>query len=149
MLPAVLLFMVPGLWAGCGPNRHELLLRLDDRDQELYARSQQFMTDNQKDTFLELPDAEARERFVEELHIAERLNKFEPHVREAIMAGRIVPGMTVEAVLLSWGRPLEIERRDVDGVPAERWAYQRGERDGRLVEKQVHFLRGLVTEVTP
>ena len=51
-------------------------------------------------------------------------------------------------MILSWGKPEEIDRRDVDGVPAECWFYSRAEGD-RVVTKKVYFLRGLVTEVSP
>ena len=132
---------------GCGVNRYELYQRLPEQDKELFDRSKQFMTDRQQERFLLLKESEDRARFVEELHIQDRLSKFPVYIQEAIMAGRIVPGMSVEAVLLSWGRPQEIDRRDVDGVPAECWFYPRREQDGRPVGKKVYILRGQVTEV--
>jgi hypothetical protein len=132
---------------GCSVNRYELYQRLPEQDKELFDRSKQFMTDRQQERFLLLKDSPNRARFVEELHIQDRLAKFPQYVQEAIMAGRIVPGMSVEAVLLSWGRPQEIDRRDVDGVPSECWFYSRREQDGRSVDKKVYILRGQVTEV--
>ena len=132
---------------GCGANRYELYQRLPEQDKELFDRSKQFMTDRQQEKFLLLKDSPGRARFVEDLHIQDRLAKFPQYVQEAIMAGRIVPGMSVEAVLLSWGRPSEIDRRDVDGVPSECWFYSRREQDGRPVDKKVYILRGQVTEV--
>ncbi len=132
---------------GCGVNRYELYRRLPERDKELFDRSKQFMTDRQQERFLLLKESEARAKLVEDLHIQDRLSKFPPYVQEAIMAGRVVPGMSVEALLLTWGRPGEIDRRDVDGVPAECWFYPRREQDGRSVEKKVYILRGQVTEV--
>jgi hypothetical protein len=132
---------------GCGVNRYELYQRLPEQDKELFDRSKQFMTDRQQERFLLLKESGARAKFVEDLHIQDRLSKFPPYVQDAIMAGRIVPGMSVEAVLLSWGRPHEIDRRDVDGVPAECWLYLRREQDGRSVDKKVYILRGQVTEV--
>jgi len=132
---------------GCSVNRYELYQRLPERDKELFDRSKQFMTDRQQERFLLLKDSPGRVRFVEELHIQDRLAKFPQYVQEAIMAGRIVPGMSVEAVLLSWGRPQEIDRRDIDGVPSECWFYSRREHDGRSVDKKVYILRGQVTEV--
>jgi hypothetical protein len=132
---------------GCGVNRYELYQRLPEKDKELFARTKQFMTDNQQERFLLLKDSVERERMVEELHIQDRLLKFQPYIRDAIMAGRVVPGMSAEAVLLSWGRPREIDRRDIDGVPSECWFYTRGERDGQAVDKKVLFLKGMVTEV--
>ena len=140
-----LLFAVVVL--GCGVNRYELYQRLPEQDKELFDRSKQFMTDRQQEKFLLLKDSPGRARFIEELHIQDRLSKFPAYVQEAIMAGRIVPGMSVEAVLLSWGRPSEIDRRDVDGVPSECWFYSRREQDGRSVDKKVYILRGQVTEV--
>jgi hypothetical protein len=133
--------------AGCGVNRYELYQRLPEQDKELFDRSKQFMTDRQQERFLLLKESPSRASFVEELHIQDRLAKFPQYVQEAIMAGRIVPGMSVEAVLLSWGRPQEIDRRDVDGVPSECWFYSRREQDGRSVDKKVYILRGQVTEV--
>lgn len=132
---------------GCGVNRYELYQRLPEQDKELFDRSKQFMTDRQQERFLLLKESADRAKLVEELHIQDRLSKFPQYVQEAIMAGRIVPGMSLEAVLLSWGRPQEIDRRDVDGVPAECWFYSRREQDGRSVDKKVYILRGQVTEV--
>jgi hypothetical protein len=132
---------------GCGVNRYELYQRLPEQDKELFDRSKQFMTDRQQERFLLLKESNDRAKFVEELHIQDRLAKFPQYVQEAIMAGRIVPGMSVEALLLTWGRPNEIDRRDVDGVPAECWLYLRREQDGRSVDKKVYLLRGQVTEV--
>jgi len=132
---------------GCGVNRYELYLRLPEQDKELFDRSKQFLTDRQQQRFLLLKESPARAKFIEDLHIGERLNKFPPYIQDAIMAGRIVPGMSVEAVLLTWGRPHEIDRRDVDGVPSECWLFSRREQDGHAVDKKVYILRGQVTEV--
>ncbi len=134
---------------GCAPGRYELYQRLPEEDKELFARSKQFMTDSQQERFLYLKDSQERARMIEELHIPDRLLKFQPYVRDAIMAQRIVPGMSTEAVLLSWGRPKEIDRRDIDSVPSECWFYTRGDRTGKAVEKKVYFLKGMVTEVAP
>ena len=132
---------------GCGVNRYELYQCLPEQDKKLFDRSKQFMTDRQQERFLLLKESQTRAKFIEGLHIQDRLSKFPPYVQDAIMAGRIVPGMSVEAVLLTWGRPNEIDRRDVDGVPSECWFYSRREQDGRSVGKKVYILRGQVTEV--
>jgi hypothetical protein len=132
---------------GCGVNRYELYQRLPENDKELFDRSKQFMTDNQQERFLLLKESQDRAEFIEGLHIQDRLSKFPPYVQEAIMAGRIVPWMSVESVLLTWGRPSEIDRRDVEGVPAQCWIYVRREQDGRSVDKKVYFLGGQVSEV--
>jgi hypothetical protein len=135
------------LLLGCAPGRFELYDRLSDGDKELYDLSRQFMTDRQQERFLRCPDSDCRVRLIEALHIQDRLAKFPPYVREAILAQRVVPGMSTEALLLTWGRPGEIERRQIDGVEIECWYFKRGNRDGRVVQKKVFVMRGLVTEV--
>jgi hypothetical protein len=135
--------------AGCGPNRLELFQRLPEQDKELFARTRQFMTERQEERFLEAPDSDARVALVEGLAIHQRLSKFPPHERDAILAQRIVPGMGAEAVLLAWGRPLEIQRRNQDGLALECWHYRRGSPEGKLQEYKVFFVRGLVSEVEP
>lgn len=142
----VFLFLFP---AGCSLDRHALYQELPEQDKELFARSRQFMTDRQQERFLLCPGSACRREFVESLHIQERLARFAPHVREAIMAQRVVPGMDLEALLLSWGRPEEIIRRKVDGVDTECWIYRRGTGQGKLVLQRVFVIRGLVTEVVP
>ena len=144
-----MLLLLAGLAAACGPNRFELYQRLPEADKELYDRSQQFMTERQQERFLHLPDSAARVRFVEQLHIADRLAEFPAFVQKAILAQRVVPGMSVRALLLSWGRPERIERRQWRQDEVECWFYQRGDSSGRVVEKRVFILRGVVTEVAP
>lgn len=133
--------------SGCGPGHFEYYQRLSEADRDLFARTRQFMTARQEEQFLKAPDSPARLRLVEELHIAERLNKFPEYIRQAIFEQRVVPGMSPEALLLAWGRPLEIERRDADGLLLERWSYRRAQADGRILDWSVYFQAGLVTDV--
>jgi len=143
---ACILFLVL-FSAGCSVDRHALYQSLPEEDKELFARSRQFMTDRQQETFLLCPDSPCREELIEGLHIQDRLARFAPHVRDAIMAQRVVPGMNMEALLLSWGRPEEIIRRDVDGVPTACWYYRRGGEDGKIALQRVFVISGMVTEV--
>ncbi len=135
------------VFSGCGPSLSERFARMPDADQELYARSKQFMTDRQQEAFLNLPDGETRAGFVKDLKIPERLSKFPPHEQEAILGGRVVPGMGSEAVLLSWGRPERIERKSKDGVELACWIFQRPGPDHRVVTTRVHFMEGRVDDV--
>ena len=134
---------------GCGPNRYELYQRLPEQDKELFARSKQFMTDRQQKRFLTSKTSDVRVRFVESLHIHDRLKKFPSHERDAIMAGQLVAGMGAEAVLLSWGRPMKIDRREEDGVPLECWLFERSDEDGKIRDYKVYFVKGIVSEVSP
>jgi hypothetical protein len=43
--------------------------------------------------------------------------------REAALAGRLVEGMSPEAVMLAWGRPDRVTSGRADGVPFETWRY--------------------------
>ncbi len=143
---AVLVFSIS---FGCGPNRYELYQRLPEPDKELFARSKQFMTDRQQERFLVFKTSDERVRFVESLQIGDRLKKFPQHERDAIMAGRVVPGMGAEAVLLSWGRPEKIDRRQVEGMPLECWLFTRSDEHGRIQDFKVYFVKGIVSEVSP
>ena len=140
------IFLVAWL-AACGHNRHVLYQHMPEADKELFDRTRRFMTDRQEEKFLLKKDSQSRRDMVRDMHIHDRLKKFPPHELDAIMAGRLVPGMGSEAVFLSWGRPKEIERRTVDGVPTERWRFVRGDKDGKVRDKYVYFLKGLVTEI--
>ena len=146
-LSLLVYFLLLAVSIGCGPSLAERFVRLPDADQELYARSKQFMTDRQQEAFLNLPNGEARAGFVKDLKIPERLSKFPPHEQEAILGGRVVPGMGSEAVLLSWGRPERIERRGKDGMELACWIFQRPGPDHRVVTTRVHFLEGRVEDV--
>ncbi|RME26492.1 MAG: hypothetical protein D6806_06180 [Deltaproteobacteria bacterium] len=131
---------------GCGPSIYELYQRLPEKDKELFDRSRQFMTERQQQRFLRLPDSESRVRFVEELHIADRLARFPPHIQEAILSQQVVPGMDIRALILSWGKPERIERGLGPDGERECWYFSRGVGDN-VVEKKVYILRGVVIEV--
>ena len=75
-----------------------------------YAKYRQFMTERQRRVYLELPNDAAREAFVRELRVEERLSRFPPAVREAIWAQEVLVGMTEEQVILAWGPPEAVER---------------------------------------
>jgi len=132
---------------GCAANLHELYLRLPEKDKELYDRSKQFMTERQQEKYLYLDNSDRRAKMIEDLHILDRLLKFPAHVRDAIMAQRVIPGMDKQAVLLSWGKPREIDRRQIDNLPTECWFFKRDDGRGSIIEKKVFFLQGVVTEV--
>jgi hypothetical protein len=46
-----------------------------------------------------------------------------PAHREAALAGRLVEGMSPDAVMLAWGRPDRVTSGRADGVPFETWRY--------------------------
>ncbi len=140
------IFLATILCASCSADRAALYRSLPASDQELFDRSRQFMTERQQQAFLELPDSDARARFVEELRIPERLARFSTAFQEAILGARVIPGMTAEAVLLAWGRPEAIVRPAPEEV-AERWFYRRGDEDGQVREVVLVFIAGQVSEV--
>jgi hypothetical protein len=52
--------------------------------------------------------------------------KLAPQEQSLVLAGQISLGMTPEAVKLAWGDPDSISRGNLDGIPSERWIYQKG-----------------------
>jgi hypothetical protein len=133
------------------PDRHARYTSLSAESRDLYEKYGQFLTESQKDRFLALPDDEARKQFIADLHVEERLAKYPRHVQDAIWKKEIVPGMDGEAVLLSWGSPDEIERKDPDeakGVSYEKWIYRKGSVMERQGTREVWMVNGLVSDVT-
>lgn len=66
-------------------------------------------------------------------------NPIAPHWTEqtltSIQNGRLTVGMPADAVLASWGEPLQVNRRPSDGIQLEQWVYRTGYayiRDGHL-----------------
>lgn len=130
---------------GCVSVRTRGFERLPEAEKARFARYRQFMTNRQQQRFLTLSTQEERDAFVGSMRVEERLSLFPPHVQAAIWAREVAPGMTKEAVMLSWGPPERVSRREDPlnkGLPErETWSYPgRGE---------VVFVEALVMEVTP
>jgi hypothetical protein len=129
----------------CASVRTRGFERLPEAEKARFARYRQFMTDRQQERFLLLSTQEERDAFIGDMHVDERLSLFPPHVREAIWSREVAPGMTKDAVMLSWGAPERVSRREDPlnkGLPErETWSYPgRGE---------VVFVEELVIEVVP
>jgi len=130
----------------CASVRSAGFERLPEAEKARFARYQQFMTSRQQERFLLLETQEARDAAIEAMHVEERLAKYPAHQQEAIWSQEVVPGMHPDAVMLSWGPPEKIERREDPlnkGLPArETWRYRGGARE-------VVFVEGVVIEVVP
>lgn len=141
---AVLLALA-GAFACAGHRRLEQVQGLSPEAKELYAKYRQFMTEGQQDEFLSRPTDDERRRYVEGLGIERRLERYPPHIREAIWAQEVVPGMDREAVLLTWSTPRlrEWDEQELSrGNEVERWSYRRNDQ-----YVQVVITNGIVTEV--
>jgi len=140
-LPLGLLLVLLSMASACASVRSEGFARLPEAEKARFARYQQFMTERQQERFLLLQTQPERDAFIEAMKVEERLARFAPHVREAIWAGEVVPGMDADAVMLAWGPPERIERvRDPlqKGLPKrETWLYRGGKREAVFVEGQV------------
>ena len=72
-------------------------------------------------------------------------------VREAILAGRVVPGMTMEDVYATWGYPSETDTSETLGLSGqygkEVWIY--GSLLSLTPEAEVFFRNGVVYSVSP
>ncbi len=128
------------------PDKADLYKALSEPAKADYDKYRQFLTESQQDRYLSLPDDQARARMLADLHIEERLARFPPYVQTAIWDRDVVPGMDKEAVLLSWGRPDEVERPSADeskGVDHQVWLYGHG----KPKEDRVTIIQGVVTVV--
>lgn len=125
-------------------GRAERIAKLSPEASQLYARYNQFMTERQRDLFLEAQTDLERQAQVDGLKIDEMLSQFPPPVQDAIRAQSIMLGMNHAAVLLSWGSPWQ---RDFDddqlskGNEIERWYYKRGDKSA-----YVTFTNGVVSD---
>jgi len=52
-------------------------------------------------------------------------SKLDPEHRRLVASGRVVEGMSKDAVYLAWGTPDQIFQGQNDGVTRERWIYTR------------------------
>ena len=72
-------------------------------------------------------------------------------VREAILAGRVIPGMTMEDVYATWGYPSETDTSETIGLKGqygkEVWTY--GSFLSLTPEAEVFFRNGVVYSVSP
>ncbi len=139
------------LGAGCataGFNRLERYHALSEKSREAFDKYHQFMTEGQQERFLDGPDDEARQRLLVDLHVEERLARYPKYVQDAIWSQDVVPGMDTAAVLLSWGKPDEVERpfhEDNRGVDQQLWIYRRGPTGKE--DRRVTVVQGVVTAV--
>ena len=143
---ALALTMAALIASACATPRADGFARLPEVERARVARAQQFRPGRQQERFLLRETQGQRDSFIAAMHVEERLARFPPHEREAIWAKEVVPGMTPEAVMLSFGPPERIERVEDplhQGKPRqETWLYRGGGR-------QVVFVEGRVIEVVP
>lgn len=106
-----------------------------------------FSNSEEKLEFLNLPDFEARSRWMLEKDIISRMSQPPPDMKEAIDSQDITLGMPMDWVLQSWGDPTQ---REVSGNPVyknEKWKYVRtvsGAEGFRQEKRIVYFENGLV-----
>lgn len=92
---------------------------------------------------LKLPEEVYAEigRSLSEHDLTAILNAYTEPVREAIRQKKVVPGMPVDALQMSWGDPEKIQRTFDNGVRNEEWIYPGGRRhvfltDGRVMRTE-------------
>ena len=61
-------------------------------------------------------------------------------IERAIKDGRIVPGMTKDEVILSWGKPNRKEETQIGNYYYEKWVYER-DRGGKAVGTDILYFR--------
>jgi len=103
-------------------------------DEKTYERIMlPLMTDVQRAEYYKRPTWEERKAYLYEAGLMGRLDAAPPAIRRAILDGRVVKGMSMEQVLMSWGRPvarMPVPPSDDPEVARaegrkERWLYAR------------------------
>lgn len=125
------------LATSCALDRAAAFESLPDAAQDQYAKSEQFMTDAQKDRYLQARTQAERDALVDALNIEARLARYPETIRQSILAKEVVIGMDRAAVMFAWGPPDRIERKT--GGTGQTWLYP--------LERQVRFEGDVVVEV--
>ncbi len=110
-------------------DRRMRLIRLEKsipseslRDQYYNYRSY-MESDEEKIGFLNIPSKEGRDRFAMQKGIYFKTNKHLPTVRDAVQRSDIILGMNKDAVIESWGEPVDVEVAGSRLYGNERWRY--------------------------
>ncbi len=130
--------------ACAGAGRAERIAKLSPEARGQYASYGHFMTERQRDLYLEAQTDAERQQQIDALKIDDMLSQFPKPVQDAIWAQTIMLGMNTAAVLLSWGTPWQREFDDDQlrkGNEIERWYYKRGEKNA-----YVTFTNGVVSD---
>lgn len=97
-------------------------LRSPTELEQYYKHKPFFKNDSERIHFLSLSDVYQKQSWLEQ-NIRVPRDKFSSEIEAAIQKGDLLPNMTKDAVLKSWGRPEDVE---ISGNPAygnERWTY--------------------------
>jgi len=130
------------LASGCASPRAQREALLTPHGRELLDRYQQFMTQRQVEGFLAWDDDGARETYVKNLKVEDRLAAYPKPIQDAIWARDVVQGMDKPALFMTWGIPPERETSNAGGNEIETWLYVREQRKIAVV-----VTNGYVTDV--
>lgn len=75
-----------------------------------YYALRPFMNEGQKKTYLKLKTEEERNAYLKELGLWDRFYKYDPDVRDQIVAGDVQVGWTKDMVLMAWGAPFDKQK---------------------------------------
>lgn len=96
----------------------------DMREREQYFKYKNYLdNDDERISFLNLPNMDARDRYAMEKGIYYHANRFSPAVRDAVSRSDIILGMNKEAVIDSWGEPATVEVAGKEVFGNEKWSY--------------------------
>lgn len=113
---------------------------------QYYENKSYFVNDRQRVHFLTISDYIQKENWLAK-YINKSPERYPSSVKEAITKGDLVPNMTKEAVIESWGRPDEIQGSGNKVYGNEKWLYtidvNTEEGIGRE-SRQLYFENGLL-----
>ena len=104
-------WLMAGMWlmSGCGYER--LQKRLEDSEFDHWYALRVFMSDTEKKTYLKLKTQAERDEWLKSTRkLWDTFYKYEPHIRELIVAGDVQKGWTEEMLYMSWGSPWDRQK---------------------------------------
>ncbi len=112
----VLWLVIVAVLGGCSLDRK--VKRLSETEYAHYYALRPFMDDEIRKTYLLKKTEEERSAYLKEVKLWDLFYKYEAHIRELIVAGKVQNGWTKDMVLMAWGAPFD--KRRLTGRPAPR-----------------------------
>jgi hypothetical protein len=147
--------------SGCASTK-----RLSDTEYDHYYALRDYMTEDQKKTYLKYKTEEERNAYLQEIGVWDIYYKYDEATRAEIIAGDVQLGWTKDMVIMSWGAPYDKQKVAGRDTPrSERYVYRfEGHSDGtiylwtensktvhkatRLFRKEVILDMDVVAEIT-
>ena len=101
------------------------LNRLSPAEFDHFYALRVFMDEDARRDYLRLQTEEERNAYLQEAELWDNFYQYEPHIRDLIVAGDVQIGWSKEMLVMSWGRPYDVNRQaGRDAVRSELLVYR-------------------------